>query len=109
MRYIKKAFLSDDYHESGSMVVKCETPREDKEKSELDEIIHESNIYVDASVTIRSCYGEPVSLDFSFSDEKGYAKRLDKIDLMIDMLCEFKRQLGIHWADVKEKGEKSHD
>jgi hypothetical protein len=107
MRYIRKQFLSDDYHESGSMVVKCENPKDvNAKKNELDAIIHEGNVYVDASIQMRDCYGKPIDLDFSFSDESGYAKRLDKVELMIDMLCEFKTQLRIHWADVKERGEK---
>lgn len=106
MRYINKQFLSDDYHESGSIVVKCETPKDIKaDKNELDAIIDEGDIYVDASVQIRDCYNEPISLDFSFSDEGGYEKRMKKMQLMLDILGEFKEQLSIHWEDIKARAE----
>ena len=104
MRYINKQFLSDDYDESGSLVLKCETPKDiGSEEDVLDRVLHSDKVWVDASAQFRDCYSKPIDLCFSFNDEKGYNKRIAKVEKMVSMLTEFKEQLTVHWEDVKER------
>ena len=107
MRYVDKQFLSDDYDESGSLVLKCESPKDATDQSEdvVDRIMHPELLWVDAGAQFRDCYSKPVDICFSFNDEAGYQKRLKKVDKLIYMLSEFKNQLTLHWEDAKEKGE----
>ena len=100
MRYINKQFLSDDYDESGSVVLKCESPKKQDEQSPIDRIIHPEDAWVDAGMQVRDCYGKPVDLCFSFQNEKGLTKRLAKVDNLITMLEEFKVKLTECWEDV---------
>ena len=98
MKYINKQFLSDDYDESGSMVLRCKSPRKCKDPTE--DILHPGNTYVEASIQVRDCFKEPVDLCFDFDSEKGLTKRLIKVDNMIAMLEEFKVKLLDCWIDV---------
>ena len=101
MKYINKQFLSSDYDESGSIVLRCKSPRKRKDNPDpVDDIFHPGNTYVEASMQVRDCFKEPVEICFDFDSEKGLTNRLVKVDNMIAMLEEFKVKLLDCWIDV---------
>lgn len=97
MIYCSKRWLSKRNDETGSMVCRAITPR-------LKDRYGERNS-VEASIVVRSCYGEPCELDFNIYSEKGLQDRLDKLDTMIAELVEFKAQLPGIWEDSVKVGE----
>lgn len=100
MRYISKKFLSADLEESGSMVVSASTP-----KGTDYDAYTAHNPRVNAKVVFRACYGEPCELDFGFQTDGGLAKRLAKLDLMIEELQSLKEQLTPMWEEHKVTAE----
>lgn len=97
MIYCSKKWLSARSDETGSMVCKAESPRVSDMYSDTPS--------VDASVAFRSCYGEPCSLDFNIQSDKGLQRRIEKVDIMINELVEFKAQLPLMWEDAKKVAE----
>lgn len=77
-----KKFLSDEATESGSIVCTVRQPKGD-------------DGWVCASVMVRDCYKEPVELEFGWyaGKKKQKAKRVKKINLMIESLEKFKEAL----------------
>ena len=73
-----KEFLSDSMGESGAVVWFLEVPEKGK--------------FYDAEVQIKDC-SRSVTLDFSFDDDKGLRKRINKINLLIECLNLFKQRL----------------
>lgn len=96
MKYVSKQFLSSDLDESGNMVVTASTPK----ASDYD-MYTACNPRVNAKVVFRACYGEPCELDFGFQTDSGLAKRLAKLDLMIEELQGLKEQLTPMWEEHK--------
>lgn len=96
MQYCQKIFLSDHYDESGTMVVKAASDRQE----DLSRYGAESPS-VEASVQFRDCYNEPISLDFRVTSDRRLEKRLAKLDVMIFQLQQLKEQLPVFWEDAK--------
>lgn len=95
MRYIDKRFLSDCHDETGSMVCKVVCSASVEEMTAWEAI----NGVVEATVEIRDCHGKPAWLEFSIDSSHSLSERLDKVDLMIDMLKKFKERLTVAKAD----------
>ena len=77
-----KQFLSNEPTESGSIVCTLRQPKDD-------------DGWVCASVMVRDCYKEPVELEFGWylGKKKQKAKRIKKINLLIESLEKFKAAL----------------
>lgn len=77
-----KQFLSDDPAESGSIVCTIRQPKDD-------------DGWVSSRIQVRDCYKEPVELEFGWyaGKKKQKAKRIKKINLMIESLEKFKAAL----------------
>jgi hypothetical protein len=77
-----KQFLSDEATESGSIVCTVRQPKEE-------------GGWVSASLLVRDCYKEPVELEFGWylGKKKQKAKRIKKINLLIESLEKFKAAL----------------
>ena len=75
-------FLSNEPTESGSIVCTLRQPKDD-------------GGWVCASVMVRDCYKEPVDLEFGWylGKKKQKAKRIKKINLLIESLEKFKAAL----------------
>jgi hypothetical protein len=95
--YCSKKFLSDRADESGSLICKVESSR-------LEDL-YSDNTHVDAGITLRACYGEPCSIDLSFSSEKSLHRRIAKIDLMIEELGKLRDILPEMWEDAQKVSE----
>lgn len=114
MRYTSKKFLSSSPDETGTLIVKIETQRV-RDMTEWSI----KNPSMSASLIFRACYGEPVAIDFDIGSHKSLSKRNEKIDLIIDELVAFKKQMNEAWnsysRDLKFKAKelgvkvKDHD
>lgn len=97
MRYISKNFLSPCAGETGSIVVEVTTPRVKDlyvYGSGAEAKIHPD---LDATLSFRACYGEPVKLDFNVSNQKDFEKRIAKLDLIVDELSKMRGQMTEMW------------
>jgi hypothetical protein len=93
MRHSDKRFLSDDAHETGSMVCTIETAR----VVDMDEYSVKREAHISGSIQIRDCNARPVNLDFDAWGEKQWKKRLDKLDGMIAQLQRMRVQYHEMW------------
>lgn len=95
MKYIRKQFLSDDYDETGSIVVKVlSTEVEHMSDWQVE------NRAVTASVEFRDCHGKPIYLEFSIDKEHSLQDRHAKIDKIIDELRAMKMALAKALVDT---------
>lgn len=90
MLYGDKRFLNEDPRETGAIAFCVETPTKIRSKHDA----------VDASIHIQDCSSK-VWLDLSFKTHTGLAKRLKKIDLMIDVLTKGKEQLTLGYQEFE--------
>lgn len=89
MNYVSKRFLSEtDGDETGSIICKAKA-------GDYDDLHRYSAEHptVDASISIRDCYGKPVELEFSVSENYTVADRQAKVDVLIGELVAFKEAL----------------
>jgi hypothetical protein len=98
MRYVRKEFLSPCADESGSMVIQVETPLASKlyvyEKEKGKPYVRPD---LEAFVTFRACYGEPVKIELGADSQKAFEKRIAKVSLMIDELTKMRGQMTEMW------------
>ncbi|MNE21181.1 hypothetical protein D3C80_1143320 [compost metagenome] len=110
MRYISKQFLSPCAHETGSMVCLIETPRIKDMYGGYSGVVSPD---MEATVTFRACYGEPVKLELGCNSQKDFEKRLAKVSLMIQELEGMRRQMTEMWyshlRDVEFKKKELED
>ncbi|UAV89730.1 hypothetical protein [Pseudomonas phage COT4] len=105
MRHTEKRFLTEDAHETGSMVCTVETAR----VKDLDEWTVRHDPYISGDIQIRDCGGRPVNLDFDARGQKQFEKRLKKLDGMIEQLQRMRVQYHEMWwshlrdVDFKKK------
>lgn len=97
MRYVDKRFLSEDAHESGSMICTVETAR----PCDMDEYTLRRDPNISGSIQVRDCNGRPVNLDFDAWGEKQWKKRLDKLDGMIAQLTTMRKQYHEMWWSLQ--------
>lgn len=101
MKYIDKRFLSNICDETGSMVCKVVCPDSVSGMSSW-EALHSA---VEGQVEVRDCHGKPVWLDFSIDKDHSLAQRLEKLDLMIEMLTHMKGALSRAHSEAARIGE----
>lgn len=95
MRYTSKEFLSTSPYESGSIVTMVETAR----VKDMCSYTLKGDPMINAKITLRACYGEPLELDFDVRGHKGFAKRLAKLEKLQDELEKFKTHLVNGWEN----------
>lgn len=97
MRYVSKQFLSPCVHESGSIICKLETPLFD----EMSLYRAERGGDIDASIRVSDCSDHAV-IDFNAYGEEAYAKRLSKIDKMIEEITLFREKYIEAWTQNRK-------
>lgn len=95
MKFTRKEFLNDSAEETGFIVVKCTSPRE-----EDLETYWAKNPSCDAEIQIGDC-SKKVFLDCSVHKDSDVAKRVAKINVLIDNLTLLRDQLSPTWEDAK--------
>lgn len=95
MRHVSKEFLSPAAYESGSIITMVETAR----VKDMCSYTLNSPPQIHAKIILRACYGEPLELDFDVRGEKGFAKRLAKIEKLQAELEKFKTHFVSGWEN----------
>lgn len=95
MRYTDKRFLSDCHDETGSMVCTISTSR----VVDMDEYTVNRDPYISGTIQVRDCGRQPVHLDFDACGERGYNKRILKLDGMIEQLQAMRNQYEALWKN----------
>ncbi len=98
MRLNSKKFLTTHPGENGSVVWSVETPKKAKNENYRP-------VYMDASVQLRACHGDPVAFCFDCNKSSQVKKRLAKIDTLIEELHQF-REAFLQGAEDLERLEK---
>lgn len=93
MRHVEKRFLSDSADETGSMICTVKTVQ----VKDISEWYLRDNPTISGSIQVRDCSNRPVHLDFDATGEKGFKKRLDKLDGMIAQLQRMRTQYHEMW------------
>ena len=87
MRYTRKEFLTQEPHETGSIVIQLSTPRmKDMRSWNIKE-----GAYINGSVKISDC-SQNIILDFESQGDKAHGKRLKKLDKLIEELQAMRHQ-----------------
>lgn len=84
--FVMKKFLSDAPHETGSISVWATVCKYEHE------LILNGKYDISAEVVIKDCH-KTISLDFYAEDEKSQKGRLEKLDVLISTLNEFRKVL----------------
>lgn len=104
MRYVRKEFLSPCADETGSIVCQIETPRQ---KDIQEYHVRDGAAWVRASIKINDCH-KAALLDFDCSDQKGYEKRIEKLDKLLKEVQDMRNQYQEAWEsslrDVAYRG-----
>lgn len=104
MRYVRKEFLSPCADESGSIVCQIETPRQ---KDIHEYHVRDGSTWVRASIKINDCHKSAL-LDFDCSTQKGYEKRIEKLDKLLKEVQDMRNQYQEAWEsslrDVAYRG-----
>ena len=104
MRYVRKEFLSPCADETGSIVCQIETPRQ---KDIQEYHVRDGSGWLRGSIKVYDC-NKYALLDFDCSDQKGYEKRIAKLDKLLkevqDMRNQYEEMWNSHLRDVAHKG-----
>jgi hypothetical protein len=95
MKFVNKEFLNDSVNETGFIIVKGKSDRQE----DLSEHSAE-NLYMEAEVQISDC-SKKIYLDFSVTKDSDLVKRLAKLDVLINNLVELRTHLPVLWADTQ--------
>ena len=97
MRYISKKFLSKNFYEGGSIIAQVES---DRPEDISDYTIEHPS--VEANLCFRACHGEPITLDFTIRSDKSLQERIEKIDVLIHEMKEFRENFEQAWNTLKQ-------
>jgi hypothetical protein len=96
MRFATKDFLSTSADESGSIICKLTTDRVKDMNSWCHSV--KSGGYMSGNVRIADC-SDHIILDFDCTGQKGFDKRVAKLDKLISKLQDMRHQMDHMWEN----------
>jgi hypothetical protein len=98
-RYVRKEFLSPCADETGSVVCQIETPLL---KDISERYVEQGNAWMHGHIKINDC-SKYVQLDFDCHDQKGYEKRIAKLDKLLKEVQDMRNQYEAMWENSKRE------